>query len=126
MASGFCYNYICPDYKHGQLIRKIITTNDGFVIDEIYEYGYQKCDTIPIMQISYGAKEWRDNYTYYDLLVSDYITGKAYLKTKTTYSYRNLDDLVDPLITQNEQKNRIRIMSMAYFKVLLPFAVEIL
>ncbi len=52
------------------------------------------------MQISYGAKEWRDNYTYYDLLVSDYITGKAYLKTKTTYSYRNLDDLVDPLITQ--------------------------
>lgn len=114
----FNFNYICPDYKHGQLLQKKIITNDGFVINEVYEYDYQECDTVPIMQISYGTKEWRNEYAYYDIMVSDYITGKASLKMKTTYSYKNLDDYTDPAIVQKQMEQ-----SYTYNKYDLPQSV---
>lgn len=95
----FNCNYICPDYKHGHLAQKTIWSKNR-LIDEIYEYEFQERDTVPIMQISFGEKEWTDDYLYYDMMVSDYITGKALLKNKTTYYYQEED--ADPYEVQKQ------------------------
>lgn len=98
---NFNFNFICPDYKYGHLTKKTIWSNSGYsLLDEIYEYEYQERDTVPIMQISFGLKEWTDDYLYYDMLVSDYITGKALLKNKTTYYYQEED--ADPYEVQKQ------------------------
>lgn len=96
----FNYNNICPDYKHGHLEQKNIWMKGGVLINEEYEYEFQDRETVPIMQLSFGEKEWSDKYFYYDLLATDYITGKALLKNKTTYYYQEED--ADPYEVQKQ------------------------
>lgn len=93
---SFNFNYISPDYCHGHLIEKTTFTdlvNDGLIISEFYDYDFEVRDTIPFMEVFYGMKPWsRPGRTYYDIMVSDYITGKAKLREKATAVYTCLDE----------------------------------